>query len=220
MPRTSRRTRVVWAAFGSAMTLVTGVLLIGGGGASGPRAFVAAVTGGADGLAPNGRFDAASDISADPIAPRDAALDRGRWKRIVIHHSGSPAGDPESIEREHLSRGYAGLGYHFIVGNGHGLGDGTVFVGPRWNRQQPGAHVSGANGPWMNEHAIGICLVGNGDRREFTDRQMHELVGLVRRLQQALGISATDVVLNSDVAQTESPGRFFPAADFESQLLR
>lgn len=199
------------------MTLVTGVLLIGGGGANGPRAFVAAVTGDAGTRAASGRFEATTD---DPIAPRESALDRDRWKRIVIHHSASPAGDPESIEREHLASGYASLGYHFIVGNGHGLGDGAVFVGSRWNRQQPGAHVSGANGPWMNEHAIGICLVGNGDRRSFTDRQVRELVGLVRRLQQTLGIAATDVVLHSDVAQTGSPGRFFPTAEFESQLLR
>lgn len=198
------------------MTLVTGLLLLGGGGGDGgPRGFVAAAS------APSETIAASWDGAAnDPIAPREAALDRGRWTSIVIHHSGSPAGDAESIEREHLSYGFAGLGYHFIIGNGHGLGDGTIFVGPRWNRQQPGAHASGPQGAWLNEHSIGICLVGNGDRRSFSDRQIRELVALVRRLQQTLGIPATEVHLHSDVASTTSPGRFFPVAEFESQLWR
>jgi len=187
------------------MTLVTGLLILGD--ESGPRGIVAA------GVAPTVR-------STDPIAPSQAVLDSQRWKGIVVHHSGRPVGDADSIEREHLSFGYASLGYHFVIGNGHGLGDGAVFVGSRWNLQQPGAHAGGAKSDWHNEHAIGICLVGNGDRRPFTERQMRELVSLVRRLQQELDISASAVRLHADVAAVSSPGRFFPVAEFESQLLR
>ena len=151
--RPTRRTKIVWASFGSAMTLVTGLLILAEGNADGgsdvgvPRAFVAAAPAGVE-------------MSAGPLEPRDAAFDASRWTSIVIHHTGSPAGDPETIERQHVSNGYASLGYHFVIGNGHGFGDGAVFVGPRWNRQEPGAHVAGANGARLNEHAIGICLVG------------------------------------------------------------
>ncbi|HMN97075.1 MAG TPA: peptidoglycan recognition family protein [Phycisphaerales bacterium] len=208
--RITRRTRIVWAAFAAATTLVTGVLILGDGGA--PRGLVAASQGTID--------DLAARRSGDPVQPREAALDRARWKGIVIHHSGSPVGDPDAIERQHLSFGYASLGYHFVIGNGHGYGDGVIHVGPRWNRQQPGAHVAGGDGPWYNEHAIGICLVGNGDRRPFTDRQLRELVALVRRLQQSLGIPAGAVHLHADLAAVNSPGRYFPAAEFEAQLLR
>lgn len=210
--RPTRRTKIVWASFGSAMTLVTGLLILAEGNADGgsdvgvPRAFVAAAPAGVE-------------MSAGPLEPRDAAFDASRWTSIVIHHTGSPAGDPETIERQHVSNGYASLGYHFVIGNGHGFGDGAVFVGPRWNRQEPGAHVAGANGARLNEHAIGICLVGNGNRRAFTDRQIRELVTLVRALQKEAGIPAENVVLHSDVAAVSSPGRYFPVAEFESQLL-
>ena len=212
------------------MTLATGLLMLGDSGA--PRGIVASRQGT---LAPDegpgilaGIFgrprtasysgDGAGDLSHDPIRPRQAPLDAQRWQSIVIHHSGAPAGDAESIERQHLSYGYASLGYHFVVGNGHGLGDGAVFVGPRWNQQQAGAHANGPKAEWLNDHAIGICLVGNGDRRPFTDRQIRELVALVRRLQETFDIPATAIHLHSDVAAVSSPGRLFPAAAFESQI--
>jgi N-acetyl-anhydromuramyl-L-alanine amidase AmpD len=72
----------------------------------------------------------------------------------------------------------------------------------------------------LNRHAIAICLVGNGDRRPFTDRQMHELGALVRRIQSALGIPADRIYLHSDVAGTTSPGRFFQVSSFENSILR
>lgn len=218
--RISRRTRVVWGAFGAAMALACGVLLLGD--AQGPRAIPAAA------VVTVGAGDAG-------VMPREAPLDRSRWNAIVIHHSGSPAGDASSIARMHGAEGLAGLGYHFVIGNGQGMPDGFVEAGPRWNRQLPGAHVASAPRPSgamrvaartaqtpdeLNLHAIGICLVGNGDRREFTDRQIDELASLVRRIQRTMGIPSERVFLHSDVAQTSSPGQFFPMARFEEQLLR
>lgn len=223
--RTSRRTRIVWAAFAASMTLATGLLILGDDGA--PRGIVAAGQGRLDSVRSTslgglfgGLTGAGRAASDDPIEPRETALDQERWTGIVIHHSGTPAGDAESIERQHLSYGYASLGYHFVIGNGHGLGDGVVFVGPRWNRQQAGAHVSGPRSEALNERTVGICLVGNGDRRTFSERQMRELVALVRRLQEALDIPASAVQLHGDLAAVSSPGRLFPSAEFEAQLRR
>ena len=63
--------------------------------------------------------------------------------------------------------------------------------------------------------------MGNGDRRPFTDRQTAQLIRLVRRLQQELGIPPSAVRLHRDVAGrlTSSPGRFFPTAVLDQQLL-
>ena len=218
----SRRTRVVWGAFAAAMTLACGVLVLGD--AEGPRPVVMAVP----------ELESRTDLG---VNPREARLNRDRWDAIVIHHSGAPAGDGASIARMHAEQGLVGLGYHFVIGNGQGLGDGTIEVGTRWNRQQPGAHVASRPGvpdaariadssaanlsaDHLNEHAVAICLVGNGDRRRFTDRQIRELASLVRRLQRELGIPAGRVYLHSDVAPVSSPGAHFPAAEFEGQLLQ
>lgn len=218
--RISRRTRVVWGAFGAAMALACGVLVLGDSG--GPRALPAMTLVGLD-------------AGTDGILPRETPIDRTRWNAIVIHHSATPAGDAASIARMHAAAGLDGLGYHFVIGNGQGLPDGYVEAGPRWNRQQPGAHVIASPTPAsgvstvarraasaddLNRHAIGICLIGNGDRRPFTDRQMHELAALVRRIQGALDIPSERVFLHSDVAGTTSPGRFFPVSSFEDSILR
>ena len=223
-PRTAARTKMVWSVFAAACTAVTGLLILGEGRA--PRTFLAASTTVLSGGASR----------ADSVLPSVAPLDRGRWTSIVIHHSGLPAGDPESIERQQRANGLSGLGYHFVIGNGRGMGDGEVHTGYRWSLQEPGAHVAclpadpqkagtrrvrldADAARELNEHSIGICLVGNGERREFTERQIRELVALIRSLQQELGIPATSVHLHSDLADVRSPGRWFPAASFETQLL-
>lgn len=156
----------------------------------------------------------------DAVFQTRRPLDRQRWNSIVIHHSGEPAGDSESITRQQMAMGLKGLGYHFLIGNGNGMGDGIVHVGYRWIDQLPGAHVTGPNQDQYNERSIAICLVGNGDRRPFTDRQMAQLVVLVQRLQAELGIPARNVYLHRDLSRaTASPGRYFPTAWLQEQLL-
>ena len=208
-PQAAKRTGIVWASFLAAMTGVTGLLALQDVGGAGPGPLAAASIG------------MLGDRPAeDPVFRIDAALDKERWTGIVIHDSGEPAGEPDSLHRLHISRGLQGLGYHFVIGNGNGLGDGVIHVGYRWNQQLPGAHVPGEAGEHHNRHSIAICLIGNGDRRPFTDAQMAQLVGLVQRLQQRLGIPADRVQLQSDlVPGVSSPGRFFSSALLSEQLL-
>ena len=219
----SRRTRIVWAGFAVAATLTSGLLVLGD--ANGPKLLaMAPVTIGARNT---------------NITPRLAQLDRQRWTSIVIHHSHTPAGDMSSVARLQGASDASGIGYHFIIGNGQGIADGSIEVATRWNRQEPGAHVASivkktsysaqaklvsnrdaSMADDLNLHAVGICLIGNGDRREFTPNQMSELASLVRHLQKELNISADHVYLHSDVAGVSSPGRFFGAAEFEAQLVQ
>lgn len=166
------------------------------------------------------------------VVPRDASFERGRWRAIVIHDSRSPAGDLASIERRHVDAGLAGLGFHFVIGNGQGLADGLVAVGYRWERQLPGAHASAAmrmpratranpvplDATALNRSAVSICLVGNGERRAFTDLQLRELAALVRALQAELGISAADVFFHAELVPG-APAGHFPAGEFRAALL-
>lgn len=148
----------------------------------------------------------------------EAPLDRERWKAIVIHDSGAPADSPTSIDERHRRSGLASLGYHFVIGNGARMGDGNVHTGQRWLAQQPGAHVAGREGPRYNESAIGVCLVGDGDRRRTTDAQMRALVRLVAELAAEFEIPRDQIYLHSDLAPTTSPGRLFPASVFFEQI--
>ncbi len=210
------------------MTGATGILLLGDKGA--PLA-VAAVNPQILTVTP-----AARPTTLSTIAPRERTITAGNWTSIVIHHSATLGGDVASIERNHKSAGLSGLGYHFVIGNGQGLGDGTVHVGYRWNRQLPGAHVAStaagssstltraaltpSDADQFNRHSVGVCLIGNGNRREFTERQMRELVWIVRELQGQLDIPASRVYLHSDLSAIESPGKLFPTAEFEAQIRR
>jgi hypothetical protein len=206
--RINRRTRVVWASFIGMMTFVTGVLMLSNGDGP-PSGYLAANVG-----------TVGEVIAGDPLFQIQAPVDADRWDSIVIHDLGQPAGDAEMIHRVHRSYGYQGLGYHFVIGNGNGLGDGVVHVGYRWNEQLPGVHVAGPMGDYYNRHAIGICLVGNGDRRPFTEQQMNHLIRLVQRLQRELDIPSNQVFLHRDLFDgVSSPGRYFEAGRLEEQLL-
>lgn len=189
------------------MTLAVGVLAIGDDGlAGGFMASRPALIG--------------EPAGSDAIFRLDAQLDRPRWTDIVVHHLGQPAGDADSIRQLHLSYGYQSLGYQFLIGNGRGMGDGDIYVGERWIMQQPGAHTVGPQGEHLNQHAIGICLIGNGDRQPFSDRQLTSLIGLIQRLQMELEIPASHVHLHRDVAPgVSSPGHYFPAARLREQLV-
>lgn len=201
------RTHVVWVSLLASMTAVGGLLLV-----SDPRV---EAHGGLRPLVADGRAER-SGISV--IFDTESSIERGAWRGIVIHHSGTLSGSPESIARDHADQGLAGLGYHFVLGNGRGCDDGSVHIGPRWDRQVPGAHVAGPSGDLLNRTHIGVCLVGDGDRRSFSPAQLAALVELVSALQRELGLPADAVVLHRDVAATTAPGRMFPEAAFRAEL--
>ncbi len=136
-----------------------------------------------------------------------------RWRYIVIHHSGTPSGNAAAFDRHHrVNRGWDGLGYHFVIGNGKGSADGGVEVGYRWSKQLTGAHAGRApdNSNLMNETGIGICLVGNFDITRPTANQMAMLRSLVAYLRGYCGIPAEHVLLHRDIRGTRCPGKNFP----------
>jgi len=135
-----------------------------------------------------------------------------RWRYIVIHHSATTSDCARTINDFHTNvRGWPnGLGYHFVIGNGSRTPDGWIEAGPRWARQQPGAHAKSPQNR-MNEIGIGICLVGNFEETEPTEAQMEALVALVRRLRQRERIPRRNVIGHRDVIKgyTVCPGRHF-----------
>lgn len=202
------RAQVVWLSLLAAMT-ATGGALLALDGRPAPRA---------DGIALAAPVRATEAASLESVFTTRRPLDKDAWKRIVIHHSGASYGSPELLAAAHEAKRLKGLGYHFVIGNGNGSGDGELYVGFRWLDQLPGAHAMGAEGEWHNLHSIGICLIGDGDRKPFTEAQMRRLSELVAALSREFGIAERDVVLHSQIAPTSSPGRLFQDASLRQRL--
>lgn len=147
-------------------------------------------------------------------------LDRSRWQAIVIHHTASPFATAQSLEAQAKASGLTGLGHHFVIGNGNGIDDGHLNVGFRWMNQLPGAHAMGKNANWLNQHAISICMVGDGNSKTFSESQMRRLVQLTNALAQKLNIPADRIYLQNDLEPSiKSPGDYFPKAQFRSQII-
>ncbi|MEM8883204.1 MAG: peptidoglycan recognition family protein [Planctomycetota bacterium] len=150
--------------------------------------------------------------------PRTAARD---WRAIVIHHMASGTGSAAAIHRIHRNRGWDGLGYHFVVGNGTLTGNGRIEIGYRWANQGVGAHCKAArygNRNWWNERAIGICLIGDFTRTPPSREQMDAVVELVRTLMEEYDIPAREVVPHREVKTTACPGERFPWREFQRRL--
>jgi len=81
----------------------------------------------------------------------------------------------DEIDDWHLKRWKSGLGYHFIVGNGHGIPDGYIAVGRPMKYQ--GAHVRG-----HNHDSVGILIVGDLTKHEPTDAQVRGAVSICATL--------------------------------------
>ena len=128
---------------------------------------------------------------------------------IVLHHSYSKDVPAAEIHAWHLARGWAGIGYHFVIRK-----DGSI------ERGRPQDMIGAHAGPGVNGHSIGICLCGNFMKELPSNAQMMSLVGLVAWLQNFYRASAGDVEikLHRQVAATNCPGILFPVQQFESRL--
>ncbi len=141
------------------------------------------------------------------------------WKYIVLHHSGSVSGSAAEFDKFHrVTRGWEnGLGYHFVIGNGNGSGDGQIEIGSRWINQIDGAHAGVQE---YNHYGIGICLVGNFNESSPTAAQMASLSALVEYLQQRCHIPSENIVMHRHFRQTECPGRNFPYYKLVAHTVR
>ena len=163
---------------------------------------------------PGGAAGGAPSVLAPVIAATSRLrIERGRWRYVVAHHSGIEAGNAKAYGAAHKRRGMEnGLAYDFVIGNGRDSGEGQIEVGPRWIKQIDGGHVRNA---FFNAHGIGICLVGNFEKRKPSARQMASFTALVDWLRDEapLGVRPKFTVHRwVDKNHTVCPGRFFPYA--------
>jgi N-acetyl-anhydromuramyl-L-alanine amidase AmpD len=149
------------------------------------------------------------DLFSPPKADRP-------WKYVVLHHSATPTGSYDAIDREHRKRlGWDGCGYHFVIGNGTGSPDGQIEVAQRWASQKHGIHCRNGKNPDVSEYGIGICLVGDLDDQPPTPRQIAATKALVAYLGQRYTIPADHIDTHAHLANspTACPGKHFPTRE-------
>jgi hypothetical protein len=162
------------------------------------------------------------------------------WKYIVIHHSATDSGNGKGFHKFHTDQGYGGLSYHFVIGNGKGALDGSVYEGFRWKDQIAGTHVD-INSWFFNIFGIGICLVGNFEKNKPSEKQLISLTKLVKKLMEDNNIDVNHVIThklvphgdmtwddqkikhvkkNSKFATTLCPGKKFSIKDFKKNIYK
>ena len=151
----------------------------------------------------------------------NASVRRGRWKYIVIHHSGTACGTVKGMDAYHREVRHMenGLAYHFVVGNGDGMPDGSVAVGARWKKQLDGGHLATVA---LNKVSIGICLVGNFDQKKPTRKQMTSLKALLQALMVRCGLGVDAVKTHQQInpVHTRCPGRRFSSETLLKELKK
>jgi hypothetical protein len=149
-----------------------------------------------------------------------APVRRGRWQYIVVHNSGTRQGNAAAFDyyHRHVRHMPNGLAYHFVIGNGTSTGDGQIEIGDRWRRQINGGHV---HSDYLNNIALGICLVGDFNRDLPSRAQLESCEELIRYLRQRCGkvgnhypIVLPHKEINPPRWSTDCPGDRFPYSWF------
>jgi hypothetical protein len=149
------------------------------------------------------------------------AIDRApvakyRWRFIVVHNSGTRQGNARIFDYYHryVRKMPNGLAYHFVIGNGTSSGNGQIEIGNRWIKQLQGGHV---HSDYLNNIALGICLVGDFNRDLPTKEQLESLDELIRYLRIRVGkidgkpaIVKAHKEINPPQWPTDCPGDRFP----------
>lgn len=127
---------------------------------------------------------------------------RSATTQIVVHHSdGNPNLTVQQIHAEHLSKGWAGIGYHYYI-----TPDGTIWHGRPEN--MIGAHAFQDAAHEANSNGIGICLAGDFTSAQPTAPQMSSVVALINDIKTRYpGVA---IRRHSDVMATQCPGLLFP----------
>ena len=146
-----------------------------------------------------------------------------RWKYIVIHHSAGNYGEIKFLQKVHRQR-QAGdpidaIPYHFVIGNGNGLGMGEIASDWRNDYSLWGMHVSSKNAR-RNFQGLGICLIGNFEIHKVPEQQYKTLVSLTKSLMKKYGIPSENVTGHGHTRgeSTKCPGQYFPMERFKADI--
>lgn len=127
--------------------------------------------------------------------------------RITLHHEGWEVVDftdmnttmtrLQHIQRFHMKdRGWGDVGYHYIIDR----------AGRVWEArpiQYQGAHVAD-----MNEHNVGIMLLGNFDKQSPSNIQLATAQSMVSTIMSKYNVPVHRVYTHQELKPTQCPGRY------------
>ena len=126
----------------------------------------------------------------------ESTFDSGnKPKYLVYHHTASSEATPKDINKNHVEKGWDGIGYHFYIRK-----DGTIYRGRP--EETIGAHVY-----QRNRDTLGICLEGNFENEKPSDSQIESLVKLSSDMIMKYNIE--DLMGHKDLYNTLCPGKGF-----------
>lgn len=121
---------------------------------------------------------------------------RTATKYIIIHHSAG-TGSADAVHSAHLSKGWAGIGYHFYVRK-----SGEIYRGRP--EKTIGAHCIG-----YNNRSIGVCFEGNYEAdKKMPTAQLKAGKELITYLRGVY--PNAKVKMHKNFVSTACPGRYFP----------
>ncbi|HEX5009403.1 MAG TPA: peptidoglycan recognition family protein [Planctomycetota bacterium] len=130
---------------------------------------------------------------------------------VTVHHTAmdstttwpkAVASEIREIQAAHQEKGWADIGYHFLIDAGGGIWEGRPL---RWQ----GAH----EGAGLNRGAVGVCLLGNFDDQPVPLAQQAALSQLLDALCRQYALTANDIRTHREVRPdpTNCPGRALQA---------
>ncbi len=144
-------------------------------------------------------------------------LRKGRWNYIIVYQSGSLSGNSAELSEgkdvggiirpQNAGNMTQGANFHFVVDNArNGIGnpDGYVQRGLAWQEQLSTAPYF--SWPYLTPHhysayanAVGVCIIGDINRKGYSSRQIRSTVSLIRTLQRRLNIPNSCVKLQWEI---------------------
>ena len=127
---------------------------------------------------------------AFPLTPRNVTT------HLIVHHAAASSATPEGIHAYHLSKGWAGIAYHYFVSK-----KGEVFEGRPENMR--GGHTTN----W-NYCSIGVCFEGDFETEQMPEAQLAAGGELVKDIVSRY--PSIVIGRHSEFGQTACPGKNFP----------
>lgn len=115
---------------------------------------------------------------------------------LVLHHAGVSSASAAGIHAYHISKGWAGIAYHYFVTK-----SGEIYAGRPENMR--GGHTTN----W-NYCSIGICFEGNFETEQMPEAQIEAGKALIADI--ATRYPSIVIGRHSDFGQTACPGKNFP----------